>query len=36
MRALVLGVGKMGYGLLKDLDAQPHVSEIVATDINVE
>jgi len=35
MRVLVLGVGKMGYGLLKDLDAQPHVSEIVAADINI-
>lgn len=36
MRVLVLGVGKMGYGLLKDLDAQPQVSEIVAADINME
>jgi len=26
----------MGYGLLKDLDAQPHVSEIVAADVNLE
>jgi len=34
MKVLVLGVGKMGYGLLKDLDAQPHVEEIVAADIN--
>ncbi len=36
MKVLVLGVGKMGYGLLKDLDAQPHVSEIVAADLNLE
>lgn len=36
MKALVLGVGKMGYGLLKDLDAQPHVDEIVAADMNAE
>jgi len=33
---LVLGIGKMGYGILKDLVAQPHVSEIVAGDFNVE
>jgi len=36
MRVLVLGVGKMGYGLLKDLVAQPDVSEIVAADANLE
>jgi len=36
MKVLVLGVGKMGYGLLKDLDAQPHVDEIVAADMNAE
>jgi lysine 6-dehydrogenase len=36
MKVLVLGVGKMGYGLLKDLDAQPHISEIVGADINLE
>ncbi|MCD6263482.1 saccharopine dehydrogenase NADP-binding domain-containing protein [Candidatus Bathyarchaeota archaeon] len=36
MKVLVLGVGKMGYGLLKDLNAQPHVSKIVAADINLE
>lgn len=36
MKILVLGVGKMGYGLLKDLAAQPDVSEIVAADLNVE
>ena len=35
LKVLVLGIGKMGYGLLKDLDAQPHVSEIVAADINL-
>ena len=34
MKVLVLGVGKMGYGLLKDLDAQPHVDEITAADMN--
>jgi len=31
-----LGIGKMGYGILKDLDAQPNVSEIVGADINLE
>jgi lysine 6-dehydrogenase len=36
MRVLVLGVGKMGYGLLKDLVAQPDVSEIVAADVSLE
>ena len=36
MKVLVIGVGKMGYGLLKDLDAQPHISEIVAADIKLE
>lgn len=36
MRVLVLGIGKMGYGLLKDLEAQPLVSEIIAADINVK
>ena len=36
MKVLVLGVGKMGYGLLKDLDAQPHISEIAGADINLE
>jgi lysine 6-dehydrogenase len=36
MKVLVLGVGKMGYGLLKDLSAQSHVNEIVATDLNEE
>ena len=36
MKVLVLGVGKMGYGLLKDLDIQPHVDEIVAADMNTE
>lgn len=30
MKVLVLGIGKMEYGILKDLDAQPNVSEIVA------
>ena len=35
MKVLVLGIGKMGYGLLKDLAAQPRIEEIVAADINV-
>lgn len=29
-----MGVGKMGYGLLKDLSNQQEVSEIVAADVN--
>ena len=36
MKVLVLGTGKMGYGLLKDLTAQKEVDEIVAADANVE
>jgi lysine 6-dehydrogenase len=36
MKVLVLGTGKMGYGLLKDLNAQPEVSEIIAADVNVD
>jgi len=36
MRVLVLGVGKMGYGLLKDMAAQRQVDEIVAADANPE
>jgi len=36
MKVLVIGVGKMGFGLLKDLDAQPHISEIVAADFNLK
>ena len=36
MKVLVLGIGKMGYGLLKDLDDQPNLSEIVAADIDTE
>ena len=36
MKVLVLGVGKMGYGLLKDLAGQKEVEEIVAADSNVE
>jgi len=36
MRVLVLGVGKMGFGLLKDLAAQRQVDEIVAADVNLE
>jgi saccharopine dehydrogenase-like NADP-dependent oxidoreductase len=34
MKVLVLGIGKMGYGLLKDLNNQRDVGEIVAADIN--
>jgi lysine 6-dehydrogenase len=34
MRVLVLGVGKMGFGLLKDLSAQSNVNEIIAADLN--
>jgi len=36
MKVLVLGTGKMGYGLLKDLNAQPKVTEIVAADVNLD
>ena len=36
MKVLVLGTGKMGYGLLKDLAAQKDVDEIVAADANIE
>lgn len=36
MKVLVLGTGKMGYGLLKDLTTQKEVDEIVAADANVE
>jgi lysine 6-dehydrogenase len=36
MNVLVLGIGKMGYGLLKDLAMQSDVDEIVAADVNVE
>jgi lysine 6-dehydrogenase len=36
MKVLVLGIGKMGYGLLKDLTMQSDVDEIVAADVNVE
>ena len=36
MKVLVLGTGKMGYGLLKDLTAQKEVDEIVAADANIE
>ncbi len=36
MKVLVLGTGKMGYGLLKDLSAQREVTEIVAADANIE
>jgi lysine 6-dehydrogenase len=35
MRVLVLGIGKMGYGLLKDLTAQSRIEEVVAADINI-
>jgi saccharopine dehydrogenase-like NADP-dependent oxidoreductase len=36
LKVLVLGTGKMGYGLLKDLVAQKEVEEVVAADENVE
>jgi saccharopine dehydrogenase-like NADP-dependent oxidoreductase len=36
MKVLVLGIGKMGYGLLKDLVAQKEVEEVVAADANIE
>ncbi len=36
MKVLVLGTGKMGYGLLKDLSVQKEVTEIVAADANIE
>jgi len=36
MKVLVLGIGKMGYGLLKDLAMQSDIHEIVAADVNVE
>lgn len=36
MKVLVLGIGKMGYGLLKDLAIQPRVQEIVAADVNLK
>jgi lysine 6-dehydrogenase len=36
LKVLVLGTGKMGYGLLKDLVAQKEVEEVVAADANVE
>jgi lysine 6-dehydrogenase len=32
MKVLVLGIGKMGYGILKDLVSQSQVEEIVAAD----
>jgi lysine 6-dehydrogenase len=35
MKVLVLGIGKMGYGLLKDLTAQPHIERVVAADIDI-
>jgi lysine 6-dehydrogenase len=35
MKVLVLGTGKMGHGLLKDLTAQRHVTEIVAADASL-
>lgn len=35
MKALVLGIGKMGYGLLKDLSVQPDIGEIIAADVNI-
>ena len=35
MKVLVLGIGKMGYGLLKDLTAQLQIDEVVAADVNI-
>jgi lysine 6-dehydrogenase len=35
MKVLVLGIGKMGYGLLKDLSMHSNVNKIVAADINL-
>jgi lysine 6-dehydrogenase len=36
MKVLVLGIGKMGYGILKDLARQSSVEEIVAADAYLE
>ena len=36
MKVLVLGIGKMGYGILKDLAKQKQVEEIVAADAYLE
>ena len=33
MKVLVLGIGKRGYGPLKDLALQPDIDEIVAADV---
>lgn len=35
MKVLVIGIGKMGFGLLKDLTAQSSIEEVVAADINI-
>jgi len=36
MKVLVLGIGKMGYGLLKDLAAQTDITYIAAADVNIK
>jgi hypothetical protein len=35
MLALVLDVGKMGYGFLKDLNAQPNVEKDVSLGLSI-
>lgn len=36
MKILVLGAGKMGYGLLTDISAQSDVSEVVVADLDLK